>query len=41
MSRTEAEHILTSGLLLSVNAYGWLTTLCKDICTLMDKQKDQ
>ena len=35
LSRTEAEHILTSGLLLSINAHGWLTTLCKDICTLM------
>ena len=36
MSRTEAEHILQSGLVLSLNAYGWLATLCKDICTLMN-----
>ena len=35
LSRTEAEHILSSGLLLSANALSWLTTLCKDVSTLM------
>ena len=40
MSRTEAERILQSGATLSINAHGWLTTLCKDICSLIHSKQD-